>query len=75
LAPVFVFWNRNVPTSSFFFSVIGGIAIGGMHALGILPEVVQIGEGKYAALLGANLYGTLLCTGLYFLPALFSKND
>jgi Na+/proline symporter len=75
LAPVFVFWNRNVPTSSFFFSVIGGIAIGGMYALGILPEVVQIGEGKYAALLGANLYGTLLCTGLYFLPALFSKND
>ena len=75
LAPVFVFWNRNVPTSSFFFSVIGGIAIGGMHALGILPEVVQIGEGKYAALLGANLYGTLLCIGLYFLPTLFSKND
>jgi hypothetical protein len=44
-----------------------------MHALGILPEVVQIGEGKYAALLGANLYGTLLCIGLYFLPTLFSK--
>jgi|TARA_B110001469_G_C9634827_1_gene318086 Na+/proline symporter len=72
LAPVFLFWKMKVPKSSFFLSVLGGITIGLAYTLGLFPEIVSIGTGKYAALLGANLYGTLLCFGLYFLPTLFN---
>jgi SSS family solute:Na+ symporter len=33
------------------------------------PEWVRIGQGDYAQLLGINLYGLILCVGLYVLGA------
>ena len=73
LAPVFIFWKRQAPARSFFLSVVGGIGIGLIYACGLLPEILHIGQGKYAALLGANLWGSVLCFGLYFLPFLRSN--
>ena len=70
LAPVFIFWKRKVPKKSFFFSVIGGIVIGVTYTLDMIPESLSVGSGKYAALLGANLWGSLLCLLLFFVPLL-----
>lgn len=70
LAPVFIFWKMKASVSSFFLSVLGGIAIGIIYAVGLLPEFLHIGTGKYAALLGANLYGSIICFALYFTPTL-----
>lgn len=75
LAPVFLFWKMKVPKSSFFLSVLGGIFVGIVYTLGLIPESIAIGEGKYAALLGANLWGSLLCMVLFFIPTLFTSND
>ena len=74
LAPIFLFWKVKAPKVSFFLSVFGGIAIGLILTLGLIPDFLTIGSGKYAALLGANLWGSLLCIALYFTPMLF-KND
>ena len=70
LAPVFILWKVKAP---FFLSVFGGIVIGTLFAVDLLPNNLAIGSGKYAALLGANLWGSLICLGLYLLPILFSK--
>ncbi len=75
LAPVFICWKLKVPKSSFFFSVVGGIIIGSLYATNLLPEYWSIGDGKYAELLGANLWGSLICLGLYLLPLIFSKKS
>lgn len=37
------------------------------YAFGRLPSFMAIGEGKNALLLGVNLYGLLLCSGLSLL--------
>ncbi|MCK7500656.1 MAG: hypothetical protein MZW92_68405 [Comamonadaceae bacterium] len=39
----------------------------------MIPEWWAIGSGKYALLLGTNLYGLLLCTALFLLPALLAR--
>ena len=74
LAPVFIFWKMNTPKSSFFLSVLGGIGIGILYTLELLPDSLAIGEGKYAALLGANLWGLIICFILFLLPLVFTKN-
>jgi len=73
LAPVFLLWKVKAPKLSFFLSVLGGIVIGTFFALDLFPNNLAIGSGKYAVLLGANLWGSLICLGLYLLPILFSK--
>jgi len=39
-----------------------------LYAFGAVPPLFAIGQGTYAGLLGVNVYGLLLCTGLYLLP-------
>jgi len=75
LAPVFILWKIKAPKLSFFLSVLGGIVIGTLFAFDLLPNNLAIGSGKYSALLGANLWGSLICLGLYLLPILFSKKN
>ncbi len=41
--------------------------------LGWLPPALAIGDGRYAALLGVNFYGLLLCTGLFLLPWVYAR--
>ncbi len=74
LAPVFLL-QRFAGTQpafrawSFHLSFWTGIAIGALLAAGALPKSWAIGDGKYALLLGANLYGLALCTAGFLLPA------
>jgi SSS family solute:Na+ symporter len=69
LAPVLVFfrWVQHSP-ASFHLSFWTGVVLGVLLAAGWVPQAVAIGDGKYALLLGVNLYGLLLCTALFWLP-------
>jgi hypothetical protein len=69
LAPIFLLhWLEGVPRASFHLAFWPGILLGALHAFGAIPSFLAVGQGKYAELLGVNLYGLLLCTGLYLLP-------
>lgn len=74
LAPVFLFWNRPMPVISFHLSVWTGIAVGILLTSGKTPSSLIWFDGKYGELLSVNLWGSLLCFGLFFLPILFTKN-
>lgn len=75
LAPIFIFWKVKVPKISYFLSVFGGITVGILMLLQAFPEAIIFTSGKYADLLWLNLWGTLLCTLLYFAPKWILKND
>lgn len=74
LAPVFLLAGcvRYSPLS-FHLSFWTGIVLGVLLALGMIPASWAIGNGKYALLLGTNLYGLILCTAGYLLPALLAR--
>ena len=76
LAPVFLL-SRYVAFSplSFHLSFWTGMALGVLLALGALPPSWAIGEGKYAMLLGTNLYGLLMCTAGFLLPLAFGHRS
>ena len=66
LAPVFVLHGLVRPTAlGFHLSFWAGLLLGVALTLGWIPPSWAIGDGKYALLLGTNLYGLLLCTALY----------
>lgn len=69
LAPVFLFsgWVRHSPLS-FHLSFWTGMVLGILLAMGLIPDSWAIGSGKYALLLGTNLYGLALCTLGFFYP-------
>ena len=73
LAPIFLFWKRNVPAVSFHISVGLGVIMGIILATKQFPESLVFTEGKYADLLSANIIGTLLCFLGFWLPVVFSK--
>jgi Na+/proline symporter len=69
LAPIFLFHSlRDVPPLSFHLAFWPGVILGTAYAFSPMPSFLAIGPGKYGGLLGLNLYGLLLCTGLYLLP-------
>ena len=72
LAPVFLL-SRHVRYSplSFHLSFWTGMTLGVLLAVGALPASWAIGDGKYAMLLGTNLYGLLMCTAGFLLPLAF----
>jgi hypothetical protein len=69
LAPIFLFsrWVRFSPLS-FHLAFWTGMTLGVLLAIGLVPPAWGIGDGKYALLLGTNLYGLALCTAGFFLP-------
>lgn len=73
LAPVFLFWNRNMPALSFHLSVWTGVAAGILLASGRTPTALIWFDGKYGDLLSVNLWGSTLCFALFFGAALVSK--
>ncbi len=75
LAPIFLFWNRNMPRVSYFLSVGFGLITGLLLALDLVPSCFVLTTGKYAELLWANVWGTMGCFLLYFLPVLFIKKN
>lgn len=69
LAPIFLFhFLKGVPPLSFHLAFWPGLVGGVLYAFGAVPPLLAIGSGTYAGLLGVNVYGLLLCTGLYLLP-------
>ncbi len=73
LAPVFLLqrWAQYSPWS-FHLSFWPGFALGILLATGHIPPAWAIGEGKYALLLGTNLYGLCICTAGFMLPLILS---
>ncbi|MDP2759295.1 MAG: sodium:solute symporter [Sideroxyarcus sp.] len=71
LAPIFLFsrWVNYSPLS-FHLAFWTGMTLGLLHAANMIPPAWAIGDGKYATLLGTNLYGLILCTAGFFLPLL-----
>jgi len=71
LAPVFLFhmW-KSAGRLAFHLSFWPGVALGVWFAFGTIPEAFHIGGGKYAGLLGINVFGTLLVFALYIFGAL-----
>ena len=69
LAPVFLLsrWVQHSPLS-FHLAFWTGIALGVLQAIDMIPAGWAIGTGKYAILLGTNLYGLALCTAGFLLP-------
>ncbi|WP_245593056.1 sodium:solute symporter family transporter [Crocinitomix catalasitica] len=71
LTPVFIFWWIKTPKISFHLSVLVGIIIGIVLATGNFPEALIFTDGPYNELLGANVFGIITCTLVYFLPLVF----
>ncbi|MCB1802232.1 MAG: sodium:solute symporter, partial [Gammaproteobacteria bacterium] len=74
LAPVFLLsrWVSYSPLS-FHLSFWSGMTLGVMLAVGAIPPGWAIGEGKYALLLGTNLYGLMICTAGFLLPLAITR--
>ena len=74
LAPIFLFsrWIGHSPLS-FHLAFWTGITLGVLQALDLIPASWAIGTGKYAILLGTNLYGLALCTAGFFLPLALAR--
>ncbi len=69
LAPVFLFSHRvGYSALSFHLAFWTGMVLGILLASDLIPSAWAIGDGKYALLLGTNLYGLALCTLGFFLP-------
>ncbi len=74
LAPVFLFWKKNMPAISFHLSVWAGVALGILLATGQIPSELIWFEGKYGDLLSINIWGSMICFALFFFPLLFTKS-
>lgn len=73
LAPVFVLHGLVQPTRlGFHLSFWTGLGLGMALVLGWIPQSWAIGDGKYALLLGTNLYGLGLCVLGYLLPGWYA---
>ncbi|WP_434543347.1 sodium:solute symporter [Halopseudomonas sabulinigri] len=71
LAPVFLLHGLVRPTAlGFHLSFWCGLLLGVALTVGWIPDSWAIGDGRYALLLGTNLYGLLLCTAAYLLSGL-----
>lgn len=73
LAPVFLLWKLKAPALSFQLAVWFGIAVGVLLAADLIPEALVFTSGRYSSLLWANIWGLLVCFGLFLLPV-YLKN-
>ncbi len=76
LAPIFLFagWSR-AGRLAFHFAFWPGAVLGVLHAMNRLPEAWSIGAGKYGALLGANVYGTVLVFAGFVVGAVLGRSS
>ena len=74
LAPVFLLAPlvRYSPWS-FHLAYWPGVVLGVLYAAGAVPDGWGIGTGKYAVLLGVNLYGLALCCAGFLLPVAWQR--
>ena len=74
LAPVFLLAPlvRFSPWS-FHLAFWPGVILGILLTANAIPPSWAIGTGKYALLLGTNLYGLVICFGGFLLPVLWQR--
>jgi solute:Na+ symporter, SSS family len=66
LAPAFILGVfLRAPAAAFHLAFWTGIAAGIMEVLGLVPAWMVMGDGRYGALLGVNVWGLGIATGLY----------
>ena len=75
LSPVFLFWNQSFPKISYYLSIGVGLVFGFILAADLYPQNWIFFEGKYAALLSANIIAFSLCFLLFFSPLIFTKTE
>jgi Na+/proline symporter len=74
LAPVFLLAPLVTYSPwSFHFAFWTGVVLGVLLAAGQIPQAWAIGTGKYALLLGTNLYGLAMCCAGFMLPLLWQR--
>jgi Na+/proline symporter len=76
LAPIILLspWIRYAPWS-FHLSFWTGMSLGLLQALELIPDGWAIGHGKYALLLGTNVYGLILCVVGFVLPLICVRQE
>lgn len=74
LAPVFIFWNKAVPPIAFHLAVASSLLVGIILATGFWPDHWIFFEGKYGALLSANIVGTVLSFSLFLSTSMLGIN-
>lgn len=74
LAPIFLLAPlvRYSPWS-FHLAFWPGVALGALLAANAIPPAWAIGDGKYALLLGVNLYGLGICCAGFLLPVAWNR--
>ena len=74
LAPVFLLSPlvRHSPWS-FHLAFWPGVVLGVLLAAGMIPAAWAIGSGKYALLLGTNVYGLAICLAGFLLPIVWQR--
>jgi hypothetical protein len=74
LAPIFLLAPlvRFSPWS-FHLAFWPGVVLGGLFAANAIPEAWAVGDGKYAVLLGTNLYGLAICCTGFLLPIAWQR--
>jgi Na+/proline symporter len=74
LAPIFLLapLTKHSPWS-FHLAFWPGVILGVMLAANAIPASWAIGTGKYALLLGTNLYGLLICCAGFVLPIVWQR--
>ncbi|MFA7275108.1 MAG: sodium:solute symporter [Crocinitomicaceae bacterium] len=65
LAPIFIFWKKEVPPIAFFLSVFSGIFFGFALIFNWFPEHWFWTSGKYNDLLWVNTIGSIACFTLF----------
>ena len=73
LAPVFLFWNKKMPKFSFYGPVIFGLLMGVTLVFEEVPKAWIFTTGKYNDLLSVNLWGSIVCFTLFFIPLLYQS--
>jgi solute:Na+ symporter, SSS family len=74
LAPIFLLAPLvKYSPWSFHLAFWPGVVLGVMLAAGMIPASWAIGSGKYALLLGTNLYGLAICCTGFVLPVAWQR--
>ena len=76
LAPIFLFWNKEVPKHTFTWVVLIGVLSGILLTVKALPDQWIFFNTDYGDLLTWNIIGSLLCFGVFgWFWVLGKKND
>lgn len=78
LGPIFCLHGMIKPTKigfhiSFWGGLVIGVAFTVFNTAGMWPEILSVGAGKSAGMLGANLYGAIFCWIGYIVPSLVAQ--